>query len=391
MTESSATTQQRAIPIAPAPNGTTQPEESNNSQSTKPYTCVTCARRKVKCDKIFPVCTTCRKARLDCEYQEPAPRKRKRKPEDDIYEKLEHYEALLKKNGILPTEESVGSASPAQPSQSFASPFYSLKNYALGEKDPGRLLTDHGKTRYIDSGIWRNLGEHDLHPSDEEDDEEPETSTQYQPTPAADPASSALLGPGSPPSNLISLHPSYDHAMKLWKVYVDNVDPIAKIVHVPSFFATVQRTAANPSTASKASEVLVFAIYHIAVISLDEAECLEYFGESQSKLTMKYHDGVRQALVNAYFLKTTDMVVLQAFILFLLAVRTKYDPHTFWILTGIAMRIGQRMGLHRDGEGLGLKPFDVQIRRRVFWQLIPLDGLAVRDTNYSSSLCLFLS
>ena len=34
------------------------------------------------------------------------------------------------------------------------------------------------------------------------------------------------------------------------------------------------------------------------------------------------------------------------------------------------------MGLHRDGEELGLNPFDVQMRRRVFWQLLPLDGMS---------------
>ena len=40
------------------------------------------------------------------------------------------------------------------------------------------------------------------------------------------------------------------------------------------------------------------------------------------------------------------------------------------------MRIGQRIGLHRDGEKLGLPPYEVQMRRRLFYQLIPLDGIA---------------
>lgn len=34
------------------------------------------------------------------------------------------------------------------------------------------------------------------------------------------------------------------------------------------------------------------------------------------------------------------------------------------------------MGLHRDGEKLGLPPFYVQMRRRLFYQLLPLDGIA---------------
>lgn len=34
------------------------------------------------------------------------------------------------------------------------------------------------------------------------------------------------------------------------------------------------------------------------------------------------------------------------------------------------------MGIHRDGEKLGLPPFEVQMRRRLFYQMVPLDGLA---------------
>lgn len=47
-----------------------------------------------------------------------------------------------------------------------------------------------------------------------------------------------------------------------------------------------------------------------------------------------------------------------------------------WILTGIAARIGQRIGLHRDGEILRLPPFETEIRRRLWWQIMFLDGFA---------------
>lgn len=33
------------------------------------------------------------------------------------------------------------------------------------------------------------------------------------------------------------------------------------------------------------------------------------------------------------------------------------------------------MGLHRDGEKLGLTPFDAEIRRRVWWQIVALDSM----------------
>lgn len=138
----------------------------------------------------------------------------------------------------------------------------------------------------------------------------------------------------------------------------------------------VQRAAANPSAMPRTTEALLFAIYFFAVVSTPPDDFQREFGTSCASLQERYHLACRQALVSCNFMKTTELVVLQAYVLFLLAVRQQYDPHTFWILTGIAVRLGQRMGLHRDGEALGLNPFEVEVRRRLFWQLLPLDGMA---------------
>lgn len=48
-----------------------------------------------------------------------------------------------------------------------------------------------------------------------------------------------------------------------------------------------------------------------------------------------------------------------------------------WILSGVALRIGQRMGLHQDGERLGLSPFETEMRRRLWWQLV------LQDTHFA--------
>lgn len=53
--------------------------------------------------------------------------------------------------------------------------------------------------------------------------------------------------------------------------------------------------------------------------------------------------------------------------------RQKYDPQTLWTLTGIAIRIGQRIGLHRESTSQNLSPFEAEIRRRLWWQILILD------------------
>lgn len=56
-----------------------------------------------------------------------------------------------------------------------------------------------------------------------------------------------------------------------------------------------------------------------------------------------------------------------------LIVREILDARTIWTLSGVANRIAQGLGLHRDGSELGLPVFETEMRRRLWWQLIILD------------------
>lgn len=42
-------------------------------------------------------------------------------------------------------------------------------------------------------------------------------------------------------------------------------------------------------------------------------------------------------------------------------------------MSGIAIRLARKMGLHRDGAKLGLSPFDTEMRRRIWWHLVHVD------------------
>lgn len=57
-----------------------------------------------------------------------------------------------------------------------------------------------------------------------------------------------------------------------------------------------------------------------------------------------------------------------------------------WILTGVIGRIGQRIGIHRDGERDGLPPFECEMRRRVWWQILLMEGVAEKLAGTSSNL-----
>lgn len=264
----------RLVPIAPAASNANASHTQKNGGDEEPhmqFTCVTCARRKVKCDKTGPPCSTCKKARQECYYQEPPPRKRKRKPVDELQERLDKYEKLLKQNGIIPPNDTENTPSEASPGTNSSSATIKAK------KNTGTLLKGAGKTRYIDSNIWRTLGE-DLHPSSDEEDDYEQQAPATTSVEAVDPVSAAFLGQTTQSQSLLDLHPTYDVAMKLWKQYLKNIDPIIKLVHVPTTLEMLQRSAANPSAMSKVNECLLFAIYHFAISASDEKECEALFG-----------------------------------------------------------------------------------------------------------------
>lgn len=363
------------VPIAPAPTRE-GPDASDNGDSLQPvrsYTCQTCAKRKVKCDKVVPICSRCRKGGVECIYQLPQPRSRKRKISDDVLEKLAKYEQILHKNGLLDAGTStVGVSSPRES--------ISAGHVKPGASKTGRLLTDRGRSRYIDSHIWYNLGDDEIqHMSDdEEEDEMTPTNANLAGGIAPDPLTGAFLGCQQ---NLLHYHPSHADAMLLWKMHTENVEPICKVLHIPSTGEMIESVSQHPEMASQTDECLMFAIYHCAVFSITDDECIKKLRQKRSTLMQHFNSAARQALVNASFLKTTEISVLQALYLFLLSSRDLYDPHTYWILTGISARIGQRIGLHRDGENLGLPPFDVELRRRLFYQVFPHDGRASQSAG----------
>ena len=140
-------------------------------------------------------------------------------------------------------------------------------------------------------------------------------------------------------------------------------------MHVPSLQPAIQKAATDIANIPKKFEALMFAIYAVAVVSLKDDQCKRRFGEHRKVLLSHYISATKWALSRAKFMGTISVVVLQALVLHLFSVRNTYSPRTVWNLTGVAIRIAEGMGLHRDGASLGVPPFEAEIRRRIWWQL----------------------
>ena len=110
------------------------------------------------------------------------------------------------------------------------------------------------------------------------------------------------------------------------------------------------------------------------------------FGLTKSDLNLKYRLGLEHALAKADFLNVPDLILVQAFAIFLCLVRRHDSPRFVWMMTGLLIRMGQALGLHRDGADFEhLSPYEIEMRRRVWWTLCVLDVRASEDqgTDYT--------
>ena len=115
-----------------------------------------------------------------------------------------------------------------------------------------------------------------------------------------------LFGSGKSSVDISTFHPEPIHIFKLWQLYLDNVNPLLKVTHTPSVQGRIIEAASNVSNIEPALEALMFIIYCMAVLSLDENGCLIMFGSTRDQLLVGYHFGCQQALLNCEFLRTND-------------------------------------------------------------------------------------
>ena len=115
----------------------------------------------------------------------------------------------------------------------------------------------------------------------------------------------------------------------------------------------------------------MFAMYTLAVTSMSSDDCQTSFGETRGTLLTRYRAATVRALMATDFLTTREFEVLQALFLFLLA-----DPESELTstLTGAAIRLGQKMGLHRENAHPKISFFEREMRVRLWWQLNGLDS-----------------
>ncbi|KAL8999049.1 MAG: hypothetical protein Q9169_002047 [Polycauliona sp. 2 TL-2023] len=382
----------------------------------KSLSCGTCRERKVRCDKNQP-CSTCQRAKVPCIFPSAKrlPRKRqgeRKKTNEKLLQRLNRLEALVEKAGL---DEKDGQASEKKKESIVYTPMHSspekLSNGDARRKNRERSETSQssgsqpggGKTalegemsRYLGSSFWASLSDEveglrlELNQTSDDDiKEEVETSgtasktplTPVHPSEQSPSRNGFVFNFNVHKIDLRFLHPNPVQIENMCNIYLMNVDPINRILHKPTLrkFITGAKDHLDTMPGGSKMQALMFAMYFAAITSLTPGECIQEFGEPKTELLARYRYGTEQALVQADILNSMEMVTLQALVIYLICIRCHDDSRVAWTLTGIAIRIAHALDLHRDDSFASLSPFNTEMRRRLWWQIIILDGRAAED------------
>jgi len=158
---------------------------------------------------------------------------------------------------------------------------------------------------------------------DEDEDEEENSTTSPPSNPGSYVSHSSIMFGStlSSPKDLRLFHPSLAQVSMLCTIYITNVDPVFKVLHVPSLQNLVTDAIANFENIPSDNyvEAMLFAMYYAAVTSLTPDQCLQQFKDGRDSLLARYRAGTERALSNADFLNTEELGILQALAMFLVS------------------------------------------------------------------------
>lgn len=126
-------------------------------------------------------------------------------------------------------------------------------------------------------------------------------------------------------SDVLEIYPNPKLALRLWNVYVKSVDPVLKILHIPSIQSTVVSTILEPKSARPSTLALTFAIYFAAVTALCYDNENEGIGEGWEKNTLleRFKMALDRLLVVTGLMNQPELMAIQALTIYAVSVITR--------------------------------------------------------------------
>jgi hypothetical protein len=133
--------------------------------------------------------------------------------------------------------------------------------------------------------------------------------------------------------DIFSLFPTRWQATQLWQIYLNNVDGLVKLLHVPTVQPKLFASINNPKETPLDLSALFFAIYFAAVTSLRSPDTLIMLGQDRQAALNSYQRGLEVCLYGGSFLDSPTIPSLQAMAIYLVYNLPTSRPHVAFVLT----------------------------------------------------------
>ncbi|CAK1353996.1 hypothetical protein CB0940_02076 [Cercospora beticola] len=407
-------------------------EHLKQKRARSQLSCIPCRQGKLKCNRSHdPACDQCIKRSREgqCHYV-PPPKKQKanqnvkgriRQLETlvvDLMNQQSQKQAQTQQAESTATTQSSATRTPSIESRQGAAtqltPPSDSDDYAPqdghnghGEaqddvdsttKPFGKLRISNGEISYVGETHWQAIlnGISDLKRElgDEQDDEQAEGDSPertvadvYGTTPMSQAASQNLApdqtsshlglmlggaGGAMTREQLIKAIPEKRITDRLCALWFNSPDPFKPIIHAPTFQDQYRNFWRDPRETPTMWIGLLFAILSLATsFGLRDADPDSDAAKRILAEMTKFHSLAGSAAVAADYTKG-QAHTMECLMLFGAGMRSAEASVSAWLIIGLVVRLGLRMGYHRDSDNHpGISVFDGEMRRRI-WSVISM-------------------
>ena len=121
---------------------------------------------------------------------------------------------------------------------------------------------------------------------------------------------------------------------------------------------------------------MLYAIWYGGSVSISLRGLREWFtGITRASMSASFHDHITRCLIAADFPRVASIPALAAFLTMQMIAAREEEPLTSSLFVGLALRVAQMLGLHRDPTLFAFEPWEVETRRRLWWNIVSADIL----------------
>src|SRR5271156_1340843 len=288
----------------PGESGRTMSSPSHEAEATPALSspvkpCVTCRRRKIRCDRLRP-CSNCSKVKQLCTYEHEELLSANLVPneaaQEDLHARLSRLEKLIETMRAHDDGSEISADKP---------PIVTLNSQGV----PGSIGTQifiPGSSIHLSCMFWAAMAK------------EVEDMTclldDWGCSKAADvpTASSIMEGMMHPGHDAAAFLPTLDESETILKPFFDSINPLMRVIHESYFRKELSQYRQGRFQLPTDFEALLFSILAVTTMGLADEIVEKIFSRPKSIMVDHFHLATKTALSRAQFVRSMKILTFQA-------------------------------------------------------------------------------